>query len=278
MRCAITGAAGHVGSGIARCFRSHGWDVLGFGRRSLTYAQRIPYELGDDPQRLPWGEVDALVHCAYDFRPKSWPQIHEINVEGSIALLRAARENGVKRVVFISSLSSFPGCRSLYGRAKLGVEEAALELGCAVVRPGLVWSNTAGSLMRALEHAARGRFVPLIGDGSYPQYLVFDEDLAELVFALSQPEAPIIGRAISAAHPHRHSLRDVLQLLASRQGRRPTFIPIPWRLMHAGLKTLETLGLPAPFRSDSLIGIVFQNATPQFDLPEIPGITFRPFA
>ncbi|MDR3404068.1 MAG: NAD(P)-dependent oxidoreductase [Chthoniobacter sp.] len=277
MRCAITGAAGHVGSAIARCFRSHGWDVLGFGRRSLTYAERVPYELGDDPRLLPWDGVDALVHCAYDFRPKRWRQIHEVNVEGSIALLHAAREHGVKRVVFISSLSSFPGCRSLYGKAKLEVEEAALALGCTVVRPGLVWSNTAGSLMRSLEHAARSRFVPLIGDGSYPQYLVFDEDLAELVCALGQPEAPAIGRAISAAHPHRHSLRDLLQLLADKQGSRLTFVPIPWRLMYAGLKTLETLGLPSPFRSDSLIGIVFQNPAPQFELPEMPGATFRPF-
>lgn len=278
LRVAITGAAGHVGSAIARCFRSHDWDVLGFGRRAVTYAQRVPYELGDDPRRLPWAEVDALVHCAYDFRAKSWPKIREINVDGSIALLRAARDAGVKRSVFISSFSSFPGCRSLYGRAKMDVETAALELGCAVVRPGLVWSNTSGSLMRSLEHAARGRFVPLIGDGSFAQYLVFDDDLAELVVALSLPTAPTIGRALSAAHPQKHSLRSVLQLLATKQGSRPTFVPIPWRLMYAGLKTLETLGLPAPFRSDSLIGIVFQNPAPDFDLREVPGITFRPFA
>lgn len=263
---------------MARGFRSHGWDVLAFGRRNVTYAQRVPYELGDDPQRLPWSEIDAFVHCAYDFRAKSWPEIREVNVDGSIALLRAARNGGVKRSIFISSFSSFPGCRSLYGRAKMEVETAALELGCAVVRPGLVWSNTSGSLMRSLEHAARRRFVPLIGDGSYVQYLVFDDDLAELVVALSQPDAPSLGRAISAAHPQKHSLRNVLQLLAGKQGNHPTFIPIPWRLMHVGLKTMETLGLPAPFRSDSLIGIVFQNPAPDFALPEFPGVTFRPFA
>jgi nucleoside-diphosphate-sugar epimerase len=278
MRCAITGAAGHVGSAIARCFRAHGWDVLGFGRRNVTYAQRVPYGLGDDPRRLPWSEVDALVHCAYDFHPKRWRKIREINVDGSIALLRAAREAGVKRAVFISSLSAFPGCRSLYGRAKLEVETAALELGWTVVRPGLVWSNTSGSLMRSLEKASRGRFVPLIGDGSYAQYLVFDEDLAELVVALCQPDAPPIARPISAAHPQRHSLRSLLQQLAGKHGNRPTFLPIPWRLMHAGLKSLETLGLPAPFRSDSLIGIVFQNPAPEFVLPELPQIMFRPFA
>jgi hypothetical protein len=146
-----------------------------------------------------------------------------------------------------------------------------------VVRPGLVWSRTPGSLLGALEKASRARFVPLIGDGSYPQYLVFDEDLAELVFALCQTDAPQVPRALSAAHPEKHSLRNLLQHLAEQQGNRPTFVPIPWRLMYAGLKTLETLGLPAPFRSDSLIGIVFQNPAPDFDLSEVPGIRFRPF-
>jgi nucleoside-diphosphate-sugar epimerase len=277
MRCAITGAAGHVGSAIARCFQGHGWEVLAFGRRSLENARHVPYELGADPQTLPWAEVDALVHCAYDFTPTNWGKIHQANVAGSIALLRAARERGVKKVVFISSLSSFPGCRSMYGKAKLEIEAAALEMGCAVVRPGLVWSKNPGSLLAALERAARSRAVPLIGDGSYPQYLVSDEDLADLVFALSEDGAPTIGRAISAAHPQKHSLRSLLEGFASRQGRRPLFVPVPWPFIYAGLKTLEMLRLPVPFRSDSLIGIVFQNPSPKFDLPEIPRITFRPY-
>ena len=278
MRVAITGAAGHVGSSIARCFRAGGWEVMAFGRRSVQYAERISWELGADPQKLPWPDVDAFVHCAYDFRSRDWKKNHEINVAGSIDLMRAARENGVKRVVFISTFSAFPGCRSQYGRAKLEIEAAALEMGCEVVRPGLVWANNSGSLMRSLERAARSRFVPLIGDGSYPQYLVFDDDLAQLVLALSQPHAAHIPRAISAAHPQKHSFRELLQLLARKQHRRPYFIPIPWRLMYAGLRTLEAIGLPAPFRSDSLIGIVFQNPAPEFGLPELPWVTFRPFA
>jgi len=277
MRCAITGAAGHVGSAIARCFQRHAWEVLAFGRRGLEKARHVPYELGANPQELPWGEVDALVHCAYDFRPTDWATIRKVNVGGSIELLRAARERGVGHLVFISSLSSFPGCRSFYGKAKLEIETAALEMGCAVVRPGLVWSQEPGSILGALERSVRSRWVPLIGDGSYPQYLVFDEDLTELVVALCQENAPRIPRAISAAHPQKHSLRNILEGFARRQNRRPVFVPVPWPLIYVGLKTLETLHLPAPFRSDSLIGIVFQNPAPQFDLPEIPGMTFRPY-
>jgi nucleoside-diphosphate-sugar epimerase len=243
----------------------------------MENARHIPYELGAAAERLPWEGVDALVHCAYDFGPKEWAKIRRVNVDGSIALLRAAREHGVKRVVFISSLSSFPGCRSRYGKAKLEIEGAALELGCAVVRPGLVWSQNPGSMLAALERSVRSRAVPLIGDGSYPQYLVSDEDLAELIFALCEVDAPTVVRAISAAHPQKHSLRSLLEGFARAQNRHPLFVPVPWPLIYVGLKTLEMLGLPVPFRSDSLIGIVFQNPAPQFDLPEFPGIKFRPY-
>jgi hypothetical protein len=55
-------------------------------------------------------------------------------------------------------------------------------------------------------------------------------------------------------------------------------MPVPWRLIHCGLKTIEALHLPAPFRSDSLVGLVFQNPRPDFSLPEMPQISFRRFA
>src|SRR5260221_840336 len=139
MRCAITGAAGYVGSAIARAARARGWDVVSLGRRRAADAvEHVPFDLAEGARNIPWRGIDALVHAAYDFTPRGWPAVRAINVEGSIRLLRAAKENGVARTVFISSMSAFPGCVSNYGKAKLEIEAAALELGGAVVRPGLV--------------------------------------------------------------------------------------------------------------------------------------------
>jgi nucleoside-diphosphate-sugar epimerase len=197
-------------------------------------------------------------------------------VEGSSRLLEVAKANGVGHGVFISSLSCFEDCRSLYGKAKLLIEAEALRLGFGVVRPGLVWGNKPGGMMGSLMRvAATSKAIPLIGDGSFPQYLVHEEDLAHLVFALCQEIPP--PRAISAANGEQNSLRSLLGKIALKHGRSPFFIPVPWQLILAGLKTLELLHLPTPFRSDSLIGFVFQNPAPDFRLPELPEITFRPF-
>jgi nucleoside-diphosphate-sugar epimerase len=255
---AITGAAGYVGSAIARCFRAHGWQVLELGRRS---AQR--YALGGDVA-VDWSGIDALAHCAWDFGLKRWEEIERVNVRGSVRLLEAARAAGVGRGVFISSLSSFEGCRSLYGRAKLEVEREALRMGFAVVRPGLVYGERPGGMTGALEQAVKASpLVPLIGDGSHPQYPVHEEDLAELVFALCQREAP--PEPVSAAAGEAVAFRELLRRLAARHGRKPLFLPVPWPLILAGLKAMEAVGLNPPFRSDSLTGFIFQNPKPDFE-------------
>jgi len=269
-RVAVTGASGYVGSAIARCFRAHGWQVLELGRGA---AQR--YELAGDPP-ADWSGIDALVHCAWDFRLTRWEEIERVNVRGSVRLLEAAHQAGVSRGVFVSSLSCFEGCRSLYGKAKLAVEREALRLGFAVVRPGLVYGERPGGMMGALEKAVTASpVVPLIGDGSHPQYPVHQEDLSELVFALCQTGQPP-AEPVSAASGEAIPFRELLRRIAARYGRKPLFVPVPWPLILAGLKAVEQLGLNPPFRSDSLTGFVFQNPAPNFDAAHQLS-TFRPF-
>jgi nucleoside-diphosphate-sugar epimerase len=255
---AITGATGYVGSAIARCFRAHGWQVLELSRKSGNF------NLGAEVT-VDWTGIDALVHCAWDFSLRRWPDIERVNVRGSVQLMETACRAGVTKGVFISSLSCFEGCRSLYGKAKLEVEREAARLGFAVVRPGLVYGERPGGMMGSLEKAAKAsRVVPIIGDGSYPQYPVHEEDLAELVFALCQQEKPP-PEPIAAASGEAIPFRELLARIAARHGRKPLFIPVPWPLILAGLKTMEAAGLNPPFRSDSLTGFIFQNPDPHFE-------------
>jgi nucleoside-diphosphate-sugar epimerase len=266
---AITGASGYVGSAIARCFRAQGWHPIELGRRSSH-----PYDLSADV-KIDWTNINALVHCAWDFRLTHWQDVQRINVRGSIRLMESARQAGVPRGVFISSLSCFEGCRSLYGKGKLLVEKEALRLGFAVVRPGLVYGDHPGGMMGSLEKAATAApRLPLIGNGTHPQYPVHEEDLAALVLALCQRDPP--PAPLSAASGQPIPFRDLLLRLAARHGRKPLLIPIPWPLILAALKSLEALGLNPPFRSDSLTGFIFQNPAPDFSRAH--HITsFRPF-
>jgi nucleoside-diphosphate-sugar epimerase len=227
-------------------------------------------------------DVDALVHLAYDFSVTRWADIERVNVDGSRRLFAAARDAGVERIVLVSTLAAFPGARSSYGRAKLEIERAAIEVGAAIVRPGLVWGPQGaamfGALRRAVEHLP---IVPLLGPAGLEIALVHEDDLAMLVERLLDLWPQSSGRLVVAASEQTLTFVDLLSSLALHAGKRPRFIRLPWRIAWLGLRILETAGVRPPFRSDSLVSFVsidtdpFSRAT---ESAERLGVRFRPYA
>ena len=67
--CAITGSNGYVGGCIKNYFAAHGWEILELTRQPKPGAHGIKFQLGDDISPASLAGVDALVHCAYDFKP-----------------------------------------------------------------------------------------------------------------------------------------------------------------------------------------------------------------
>ena len=277
MKVAITGASGYVGTCIANGFRAHGHEVLALSRRPCPLPW-VPYALGDDPTQLPWQGVDVLVHAAYDFTSRTWQEILDRNVTPSVDLLQAATQAKVGRLIYISSMSSFDGCRSNYGKAKLMVESEARELGAIVIRPGLVWGESSGGVMGTLEKLVTNfRGVPyLTGSGNLKQFLIHEADLSETIVAMAGLPPSGSGVLHSATHPHPVSLLAILRSIAHRSNRSLLYLPVPWQLAMAGLEFLEMLGIRSLFRSDSLTGLVHGNPHPEFLTPPA-GICYRPF-
>jgi nucleoside-diphosphate-sugar epimerase len=277
-RCILTGANGFLGSRLKGRLERNGWHVTAWTRQPQPGIGAVAFRLGEevDPSRLKGAH--ALVHCAYDFGPRRWDDIRAINVTGSQKLLAAARDAGVRSVVFISSLSAFAGCRSLYGQAKVEIEGFAHSIGAFVIRPGLVYSDNPGGMFGQLVRPVRGaRFLPLLWGGRQVQYLVHDEDLGSLVEGCLDGRVPAGVEPISIAHEHGWELKEVLTQIAEALGKRVTFVPVPWQFAWLGLKGLELAGARPNFRSDSLISMVYQNPHPSFALLKSLGFQCRPF-
>ena len=282
--CAVTGASGYVGSRIADCLRQNARVI------SLTRNPRgdkdVPWSLSSQHEiatQLRHHQVSVLIHAAWDFTAVTPGEIHRINVEGSKRLLASAQEAGIRRTVFISTISAFPRARSLYGKSKLEVESAVAALNVAnmngiILRPGLVYGSSPGgvfgSIRRQIRASARGsRFIPLIGNGAAPQYLIPEETLADLVADAAFGRFDhLAGQPITLANPHPWPFRDLVRGIARAEGRGVTFIPVPWRLLHAGLRIGERLGRKLPFRSDSVISFVYQDPAPDFSQLQALGI------
>jgi len=276
--CVVTGAHGFVGSRLKGHLERAGWRVTAWTRQPEPGTGAVAFRLGQevDPNLLKGAQ--ALVHCAYDFEPRRWEEIAAINVNGSQKLLAAARAAGVRQVVFISSLSAFVGCQSLYGRAKMEIEGFARSTGAFVIRPGLVYSDNPGGLFGRLVCQVRNaRFVPIIWGGRQVQDLLHDEDLGQVVQACLDGRVPAEIEPITVAHEQGWELKEILAQIARGLGKRVRFLPVPWQLAWLGLKGLELAGARPNFRSDSLISMVCQNPCPSFALMRSLGFQCRTF-
>ncbi len=116
MKVFLTGATGFVGSHVARAFAAAGAELRLLVRKTSRLDNldglNAAMVTGDlrEPESLRSGlrGCDALVHVAADYR--LWvrdPQaMYASNVEGTRTLLALAREEGVSRVVYTSSVAT----------------------------------------------------------------------------------------------------------------------------------------------------------------------------
>ncbi|HZL12724.1 MAG TPA: NAD(P)-dependent oxidoreductase [Verrucomicrobiae bacterium] len=276
--CAITGSNGYVGGCVKNYFSARGWEILELTRQPGQNSRAVKFQLGGEilPQEL--AGVSAFVHCAYDFKPLRWNEIVAVNVEGSRKILEAARAAKIPKIIFISSISAFDGCRSLYGKAKLEIEKIALANGALVIRPGLVYGNDSGGMFGKLTaQIHNSSVIPMIGDGSQIQFLVHNEDLCAFIERYASGEIMLSPQILTAANEQPWPFKKLLLEIARAQNKKVKFIPLPWRLVWLGLKAAEICGLKLNFRSDSLISLMHQNPSPDFSANANIGLNCRPF-
>jgi dihydroflavonol-4-reductase len=116
MKVFLTGSTGFVGSHVARAYAAEGAELRLLTRTTskLTAIEGLSAEIIVGDLREPEGlrtalrGCDALVHVAADYRlwvrdPK---EMYAANVGGTRELLRIAREEGVAKVVYTSSVAT----------------------------------------------------------------------------------------------------------------------------------------------------------------------------
>lgn len=276
--CLVTGASGYLGSRVKTALQQRGWRVVELTRKPDPGDHTRYFVLGEDVSPDIFSRATALVHCAYDFKQISWDDIHRINVMGSEKLLRAAQQARLASIVYISSISAFDQCRSLYGRAKLATEKVALDLGAFVIRPGLIYGDSPdGMFGKLIAQVEQAKVLPLFGGGAQIQYLIHEQDLTAFIADCAVGKIPPPKTPVTVAHEQPWTFRQILETIARAKGKKLSFIPVPWRLVWAGIKGAELCRVPLNFRSDSLVSLVYQNPNPSFAEQRELKIACRPF-
>jgi dihydroflavonol-4-reductase len=156
MKAFITGATGFVGSHVARALAAQGAElrllVRSTSRTDNIADLHAETAMGDlrEPESLKkaMAGCDYVFHVAADYRlwVRDPEQMYRSNVEGTRAILRAAQESGVRRVIYTSSVATMGFTREghiaredspvsiremvgHYKRSKFMAEQIALEAG-----------------------------------------------------------------------------------------------------------------------------------------------------
>src|SRR5437588_2720266 len=116
MKVLVTGATGFVGSHVAQALAAQGTDLRFLVRPSSRMeniaclnSERVTGDLRDpDSLKKAMQGCEFVFHVAADYRlwVRDPEQMYRSNVEGTRAIIRAAQESGVRRVIYTSSVAT----------------------------------------------------------------------------------------------------------------------------------------------------------------------------
>lgn len=135
MKTLVTGAAGFIGSNVVRALLDAGHEVRALhlpgedlrNLRGLDVERAAGDVTREDDVRAACRGRDVIFHLAavYALWSRDPARMRRVNVEGTRRVLAAAREAGVRRVVYTSSIARFGG----QGLTRRATEESPFALG-----------------------------------------------------------------------------------------------------------------------------------------------------
>ncbi len=269
----VTGATGAVGPRVVAA-------LLESGCRVRTLSLDAPHEgawpagvdarLGDitDPAavKTSMAGVDGVIHLAALLHiinppPELRSRYERINVGGTANVIEAARQEGVGRVVFFSTIAVYGASTgsvlteasplrpdSFYAQTKVDAERIVLAAKRAdgnplgtVLRLGAVYgARIKGNYRRLLLSLARGRFIP-IGAGTNRRTLVYDKDAARAaLLALRHPDCA--GQVFNITDGRFHTMNTIIETLCGALGHPKPGWSIPVGPIHALAGVIEDVG------------------------------------
>lgn len=188
----------------------------------------------------------ARVHVMRDESPDPDAAFDATNVAGTLRLAEAARNRGVRRIVFASSIKAVgegdggvplseafePDPQDAYGRSKLRAERQLAQFGASagldvvVVRPPLVYGPTVrANFLRMMDAVARGMPLPL-GAVTARRSIVYVDNLADALLRCAiDPRAA--GECFHVADDDAPSVAGLLRLVGDALGKPARLIAVP---------------------------------------------------
>jgi nucleoside-diphosphate-sugar epimerase len=261
MKAVVTGGAGFIGSALVRHLLAEGVDqVVAVDNLNSGHKKNLDGVVGD----VSLAEVDirdyekllpVFAGAEYVFHLAAIPSVprsikepipsHDVNINGSFNVFRAAQAAGVKRVVYAASSSAYGdtevlpkvetmqanpkspyAAQKLMGEYYASVFSSCFGLETVSLRffnvfgprqdPGSAYSGVLSLFMKAL---ITGESPTIFGDGEQSRDFTYVEDVAGLVWKAARAGG-VSGMVFNAGNGNRYTLNEtweVLQKIAGKQ-------------------------------------------------------------
>jgi UDP-glucose 4-epimerase len=259
-KAVVTGGAGFVGSHIVDGFIKHGFDVhvvdnYAAGKRDDRFNAKATYHEVDIRD---YGKLAPIVKGAeYVFHEAALPRVQfsiehpietfEVNVMGTVKVLRAAHEGGVKRVIFASSGSTYGDQQTLplsedlpaqpkspYGLQKY-IGEQTCKLWSEVYKLSTVtlkYFNVYGSRMDPtgayalavgtfLDRRKRGEPLIIYGDGTHTRDFTSVKDVVRANLLAAESSKVGKGEVINIGAGRNVSVNDLAAMIGGEIVHKP---------------------------------------------------------
>jgi nucleoside-diphosphate-sugar epimerase len=254
----VTGGAGFIGSHMVEALRRRGdrvrvADSLVTGKRSnLEHIDQVEFLEGDlaDPAFA----VEAVRGVDYVLHQAAIPSVprsvddpltsNRANIDATLSVLVAARDAGVKRVVYAGSSSAYGNAAALpkqedmptgplspYALQKLVGEQymqlftELYGLSTVTIRYFNVFgprqdpsSAYSGVISLFIRYLVEGRSPTIHGDGGQTRDFTFVTNVVDGALRASQATSEVSGKVINVATNSRISLNDLFQTIKSITG------------------------------------------------------------
>ncbi|TAL07431.1 MAG: NAD-dependent epimerase/dehydratase family protein [Chloroflexota bacterium] len=270
---AVAGGSGFVGSGIAMELRRRGERVVVLTSRGALARGPLPddIELRTVDIRQSDGLASALdgidrlvISLAFPGSPIEQPRrgntFLEVDAMGTERLVAAAKEAGVRRVLYLSGAGAAPDARRHWFRAKWRAEEAVRASGMdwTILRPTWIFGPRDVSLNRFLGFARILPFVPMTNSGRQLLAPIFIDDVAAIAADALASESGR-NRVFEIGGPETLSMREIIARALRVAGIRRPILPAPSLLVK--LAALPMTLLPSPPLSPDAVDFINQPAT-----------------
>ncbi len=255
----VTGGAGFIGSHVAEALLARGdrvriIDNFSTGRRGNLATFRDDVDLVEGDIRSYERAHKAVQGADYVIHLAALPSVprsvqdplttNEVNVTGTLNILSASRDAGVRRVVFASSSSVYgaspdlpkreslrPAPISPYGVSKLAAEQycmafnAVYDLEAVALRYFNVFgprqdpqSQYSGVVALFLRLGAEGKPPTIFGDGNQTRDFTYVTNVATATLSAAA-SSTAVGRVINIACGQPHSVNELLAAVQAVVGK-----------------------------------------------------------